>query len=161
MGKIKLLIGLSALSCSLTVFAACEEENDGIRSMDTGQVQLISPENLELEITVLVADDGFERAFGFQYICSDVIDNTAILFVFESLRRPSFHMRNVKAALDIAFIGVDGFIADIQRMQPYVLGSTRETYYSPESPAAMALETRAGFFAEHKISPGWRLRLSQ
>lgn len=138
--------------------ADCLDRTDELDSMGTAAMTLEGPGNESLSLTVRVADDPMERAGGFQHVCPDVILRTAIFFEFERPRRPSFHMHNVKAPLDIAFIDENGVIVDIQRMQPYAMGATQHPYYSPPGPVAAALETRAGYFGEHRVTEGdWRI----
>ena len=104
--------------------------------------------------TMLIADENDERAAGFQHICPDVISGTLILFVFPSEFVPSFHMRNVHAPLDIAFIDASGVVVDVQTMNTYVLGARNQPLYSPPVPAQAALEADVGFFTSEGIEPG-------
>ncbi len=60
-------------------------------------------------------------------------------------------MRNVHAPLDIAFIRADGTFVDVLRMDPGL------DLYGPDAPYAFALETRAGWFAEHGLDRQGRL----
>ena len=137
--SILLLLGTQS-SC-----ASCEVETPELAGMEV--VDLLFKRGTEtIRTQVRLADEGGERAAGFQHICAITIDTTLIYFAFERVRAPNFHMRNVKAALDIAFITEDGNIAEIQQMQPYVLGSNKETYYSPHQPVAAALEARSRIF---------------
>jgi uncharacterized membrane protein (UPF0127 family) len=138
--------------------ADCQPETPELKSMETEELVLNGPENRSMTMAVRVADDYRERGAGFQHICPATIDSTAIYFVFERPRRPSFHMQNVKAPLDIAFIDDGGTIVDIQRMEPYVLGSKQQPLYGPPGLVTAALETRAGFFKEQRITEGdWRI----
>lgn len=150
-----LLAGL--LIAPLIAGADCLPTTRALENMTSAELVLSAPGQQSVTLAVRVADDHRERAAGFQYICPDTIDGTAIYFVFERLRRPSFHMRNVKAPLDIAFIDGDGVIVDIQRMEPYVLGARQHETFSPPGEVAAALEVGAGYFAEHGITAGdWR-----
>lgn len=146
-----MLVGLPAA-------ADCVDATDTLRSMSHDEVTLHGPAGKSVVVEVRMADDARKRAAGFQHICPAAIERTAIYFAFDRARRPNFHMRNVEAPLDIAFIDGDGLIVDIQRMDPYVLGAAREIYYSPPGPVVAALEARAGFFSEHGVSAdGWRV----
>lgn len=150
-----LLAGL--LLAPLTAGADCLPTTRALEDMSPAELVLSASGQRPVTLAVRVADDPRERAAGFQYICPDTIDDTAIYFVFERSRRPSFHMRNVKAPLDIAFIDDDGVIVDIQRMLPYVVGARHHETYSPPGDVAAALEVHAGYFDEHGISAGdWR-----
>lgn len=148
-----MLVGLPAA-------ADCVDATDTLRSMSRAEVALHGPDGETVTVEVRMADDARKRAAGFQHICPRAIERTAIYFRFARARRPNFHMRNVKAPLDIAFIDGDGLIVDIQRMDPYVLGAAREIYYSPPGPVTAALETRAGYFTDRDISAGdWRVEV--
>jgi uncharacterized protein len=151
-----LLAGL--LLVSLNAAADCRQTTGAMDDMAEAKLVLAGPGERSVRLTVLVADDHRKRAAGFQHICPETIERTAIYFEFERLRRPNFHMNNVKAALDIAFIDAGGVIADIQRMEPYVLGARHHQTYSPPGEVAAALEVRAGYFAEQGITEGdWRV----
>lgn len=150
------------LLAGLQAGAVCKDATDSLKSMVVGELKLEGPAEQSLTLTVRVADDARKRGAGFQYICPETVAKTSIYFVFDRIRRPSFHMRNVRAPLDIAFIDGDGLIVDIQRMEPYVLGAAEDTYYSPPGRVAAALETRAGYFSEKQITAGnWRIKRLQ
>lgn len=146
------------LPVALDAAADCQPTTADLENMARADLVLAGPGRETVRLGVRVADEGRERAAGFQHICPATIDDTAIYFVFARPRRPSFHMRNVKAPLDIAFIDAAGAIVNIQRMEPYVLGATDNPTYGPAAAVATALEVRAGYFAENRISEGeWRV----
>lgn len=146
------------LAVSLDTLADCRTSTAELARMQAAVLTLAGPQERVLRLDARIADEARERAAGFQHICPQTIERRAILFRFARVRRPSFHMHNVKAPLDIAFIDADGRIVDIQRMQPYVAGAARQPTYSPPGAVAAALETRAGWFAEHGVRAGdWRL----
>lgn len=151
---------LTALTVAAGAHAECSASTSALDSMETTELTLSGPDNRSITLQARVADDNRERAGGFQYICPDAIAGTAIYFEFDHPRRPSFHMHNVEAPLDIAFVDAGGLIIDIQTMEPYVLGATRYKYYSPPGPVTAALETRAGYFSERRITAGtWKIEL--
>lgn len=151
-----LLYGLAL--ASLDAGAACQPTTEPLDDMGEADVILAGPGDRRVRLRVRVADDHRERAAGFQYICPETIAATAIYFVFERLRRPSFHMHNVKAPLDIAFIDADGVIVSIQRMEPYVVGAREQKTYGPQTGVAGALEARAGYFSSERITEDeWRV----
>jgi len=142
--------------------AQCVTASDALKGMSRVELMLQGPAGRVIELTARMADDSRERAAGFQHICPETIRDTAIYFQFPRPRRPHFHMRNVKAPLDIAFIDAVGVIVDIQRMAPYVLGAAREVFYSPPVPVMAALEARAGYFTDHGVTAGdWRVVVRQ
>ena len=85
--------------------------------------------------------------------CPETIEQMKILFVFERSGRGAFHMHNVVAPLDIAFVADDGTIVDVQQMLPYA-DPAKPRYYAPGAPYRYALEARVGFFAEHGLAAG-------
>lgn len=145
---------------SLDAGAACQPTTAPLDDMAEAGIVLAGPGERRVRLRVRVADDHRERAAGFQHICPETIETTAIYFVFERPRRPSFHMHNVKAPLDIAFIDADGVIVSIQRMEPYVVGAREQKTYGPQAEVAGALEARAGYFSGEGITENeWRVEL--
>ena len=118
-------------------------------------VRLMDDEGGVTAVEVKVAVKADEQQAGFQFISGEVIERSLILFVFSQTLLTRFHMRNVEAPLDIAFIGSDGAILDIQEMQPD-LGNSGPGLrtYGPSQPFRYALEAHAGFFRDHHISAG-------
>ncbi|HKZ49603.1 MAG TPA: DUF192 domain-containing protein [Candidatus Nanoarchaeia archaeon] len=106
-------------------------------------------------MTVKIADVQPEWNAGFQNVSLDVIEKTAILFVFPSAENRTFHMRNVAAELDIAFADSDGVIFQVQRMGP------GDSLYASSAPAMYALETRAGYIEENNITVRTRIVFRQ
>lgn len=130
--------------------AACVEETEAVTGMPTAELGLPGGRHLR----VRVAATGADRAAGMQHLCAEAVEDTAILFVFERPRRPRFHMNNVHAPLDIAFIAPDGRIVEVHRMEP-----GQETLTAPQQPVAGALEVAAGRGAAHDLEPGRVIRL--
>lgn len=150
-----LLAGL--LLASLNAAADCRRTTSALDAMAEAELVMAGPGRF-VKLAVRVADDHRKRAAGFQHICPETIESTAIYFEFEQPRRPSFHMRNVKAPLDIAFIDAAGVIVSIQRMEPYVLGAQQYRTWGSTGEVAAALEARAGYFADAQITEGgWRI----
>jgi len=73
----------------------------------------------------------------------------AMLFVFPRDSNLSFWMKNTAFDLDLAYIGPDGRITQVERMKAYDL----EPVFSRE-PARFALETAAGWLAAHGAKVG-------
>lgn len=126
------------------------------RKMEVAEIVIDLGAGEEVHERVRVADEQDERLAGFQHIGRKAIAQNLILFVFPQEVRGKFHMRNVVAPLDIAFIKEDGEIIAIMRMEP------GPELYGPEGPEGTfkyALEAPAGWFAARGITPGSRLRL--
>jgi uncharacterized membrane protein (UPF0127 family) len=118
-------------------------------------VKLMDDEGGVAAAEVRAAVSADEHQAGFQNISAEVIEKSLILFVFPAELVTRFHMRNVLAPLDIAFIGSDGDILDIQQMSPDT-GSNGPGLrtYGTNQPFRYALEAHAGYFREHRISAG-------
>ena len=130
----------------------CRPTTAGLSQMEERYLELIDDAGESVLLRVKVADESNEQAAGFQHICADIIESTAILFVFENPRQPLFHMNNVHANLDIAFIDIDGNVGDVQLMLEEFTSGESKLYPSTVS-AKYALEARQGYFSEHNISP--------
>ena len=102
-----------------------------------------------LALRVKAADTPDRQAGGFQCATALEISRNLILFDFGDEVLTQFHMRNVPAALDIAFIKADGRIFSILRMDP-----SPTQLYGPMGPFRYALEARAGFYESQGIRQG-------
>jgi uncharacterized membrane protein (UPF0127 family) len=102
-----------------------------------------------LAVRVKAADNPERHAGGFQCATREEIQRNLILFDFGEEITTQFHMRNVPAPLDIAFIKADGRIFSILRMEP---SPTR--LYGPMGTFRFALEARAGFYDSQGIRQG-------
>lgn len=100
-------------------------------------------------LRVKVAETGERQAAGFQCATPEEIRRNLILFDFGREIVTQFHMQNVPAALDIAFIKDDGRIFAILKMDP-----SPTELYGPLGPFRYALEARAAFFASQGIRQG-------
>lgn len=105
-------------------------------------------------LTVRIADEADERAQGMQHLPARVVRDHPIWFVFAEPRRVGWHMQNVRAPLDIAYVDATGTVIGVQRMTPDTSG------YGINAPIAAALEVAAGEAERLGITPGTRLRLS-
>ena len=132
--------------------AECQSSNRGMDNMEIREIKLLDARGQLHTINTHIADDGTERAYGYQYICEQVIDRTAILFVYRAPTNGKFHMSNVKAPLDIGFFDASGLLINQQLMLPYADGES--TLYSPGRAFKYALEARQGYFAEHNLVEG-------
>ena len=148
------LIVLLALLTSSCVHAqqACETDNVRLQSMPLIDVTLTRADGSHHTMPAKLANNNANRAAGFQRVCESTIEAMPILFVFEREDKPSFHMNNVVAPIDIAFIDKSGGVESIQSMKPYSLIELKKKLYSPKRPVLYALEVHKGFFAKHTIS---------
>jgi len=150
-----LLSMLGGFSLFVSEFAsaeiACEKTNADLQAMKEAKVSFRFEDGDTKEISVLLADTNQTRAAGFQRVCESTIEAKPILFFFESPIITSFHMNNVVAPIDIAFIDQDGRIDSFHAMQTYVLGSTSKPLYRSKGRIVAALEVRPGFYSENNI----------
>ncbi|HYB41227.1 MAG TPA: DUF192 domain-containing protein [Candidatus Methylomirabilis sp.] len=102
-----------------------------------------------LAVRVRFADSPERHAGGFQCATPEEIQRNLILFDFGDEILTQFHMRNVPAPLDIAFVKADGRIFSIIRMNP-----SPTQLYGPMGPFRFALEARAGFYESQGIRQG-------
>lgn len=100
-------------------------------------------------IRVKVAETSEQTAAGFQCSTPQEIQNTRILFDFGREIYTQFHMQNVPAALDIAFVKADGKIFSILKMDP-----SPTALYGPMGDFRFALEARAGFYESQGVRQG-------
>ena len=148
---ILLLLAMNLFMLPAQAQVACQVDNSALNAMPTSLVTFTRADGSQFEIAARTANNNYTRSQGFQRVCKESIAAKPILFIFETVRRPSFHMHNVVAAIDIAFIQESGAIDSIQAMQPYSLVSRARPRYRPHSPVIAALEAHPDFFAEHQL----------
>jgi len=102
-----------------------------------------------MAVRVKAADNSERQAGGFQCATPEEIQRNLILFDFGDEIVTQFHMRNVAAPLDIAFVKADGRIFSILRMDP-----SPSKLYGPMGTFRFALEARAGFYESQGIRQG-------
>ena len=100
-------------------------------------------------VRVKVAETDEQGAAGFQCSTPQEIQQTLILFDFGQEIYTQFHMQNVPAALDIAFVKADGTIFSILKMDP-----SPTALYGPMGNFRFALEARAGFYESQGVRQG-------
>ena len=100
-------------------------------------------------IRVKVAENSEQAAAGFQCSTPQEIQNMLILFDFGREIYTQFHMQNVPAALDIAFVKANGTIFSILKMDP-----SPTALYGPMGDFRFALEARAGFYESQGVRQG-------
>lgn len=118
--------------------------------MEEKTIILVNDHGDTIQLPVRVADESRELAAGYQFICPDVIRQTAVLFDFGRPFTSRFHMGNVFAPLDIAFFDSAGKLVKIEYMSAEPPGfSGKKKYYSAGAPYRYALEVPKGYFATH------------
>ena len=130
----------------------CEKDNEALRAMPDIEISLSRSDGSSHVMAAKLADTNASRAAGFQRVCESTIEAMPILFVFARETIPSFHMNNVVAPIDIAFVDRRGRIESIQSMKPYSIIEINKPVYSPKKPVLYALEVHKGFFEKHNLS---------
>ena len=146
------LIVLAALS--LAVLAGCRQEHlpkaPATKESRPGRVQLaIGGARLWVE----VAGDEAARSQGLMFR-RQMPEDEGMLFVFEYPQPLSFWMKNTYLPLDIAFVARDGSILNILRMKPLDEGPR----YLSQGQALYAIEVNAGWFKDHGVKAGDKVR---
>ena len=101
---------------------------------------------IPLNIEVPKTQTEFEMGLMFR---ESLEENTGMLFIFEEAGQKSFHMKDTRIPLDIAFIKEDGIIESIKELNPFTLlpvFSDGEVLY--------ALEVNRGWFVENNVNIG-------
>lgn len=158
---VTLVLSLFLTACASAQNKSCQTTNAALEAMPAVQVTLTRADGSTYQVTAKLANNNFTRAAGFQNVCASTMRETPILFTFETEVVPSFHMHNVLAPIDIAFIRKNAEIDVIHAMEPYSLIALEKPLYSPNGPIVSALETHKGFYAEHNIDLSSKITWSQ
>jgi uncharacterized membrane protein (UPF0127 family) len=143
------VLALTALlAASAAADPACARWRSAFAGMPERTIHIEAGERV-LTFTAKLADTIERQAAGFQCATPDEIQRTLILFDFGAEIQTSFHMDNVPAPLDIAFVKADGRMFSILVMAP-----SPTALYGPMGKFRWALEAPAGFFARHGIRQG-------
>lgn len=145
-----LLVGATATLLSSD--HGCVESTPDLDSMTWGQLWIDADGADPVELPVRLAVTPAQRAAGMQHLCPDAVAANPMLFVFSQPQFVGFHMNNVHADLDIAFIGPDWHVIEVARM---VQGGGA----SSGARIRAALEVKAGDAERLGIAPGTTLRL--
>jgi len=105
-------------------------------------------ESVRLPLNIEIPKNQTEFNLGLMFRESLDYDS-GMLFVFEENGQKSFHMKDTKIPLDIAFIKEDGTIESIKELNPFTLLPV----YS-DGDVLSALEVNRGWFAENDINVG-------
>ncbi len=80
---------------------------------------------------------------------SRMAEDDGMLFVFKTLDKRAFWMKNTELPLTVAFLDDRGFVINLEDMQPQSL----DTHWSA-APARYALEMNQGWFKKRGIDAG-------
>jgi len=151
--RLGFLVTLAVLAVLVTAGAAaqdpeCPRWREAFTAMPI-KMLTIQTGGKTMAVRVKAADNSERQAGGFQCATPEEIQRNLILFDFGDEIVTQFHMRNVAAPLDIAFIKADGRIFSILRMDP-----SPTKLYGPMGTFRFALEARAGFYDSQGIRQG-------
>jgi len=139
----------------------CQTDNRSLRAMPLVNVSFKRDDGSIFETQARLANTNATRAAGFQRVCASTIAAMPILFVFQTEQVPGFHMNNVVAPIDIAFIKKSGRLESIQAMQPYSVLQLRKPLWRPKQAVKYALEVHPGFFEKHNVNTTSRMTWSR
>lgn len=144
MKKYKLAVSIISLLFLInTVFASCKKEVHPVSVNDSVKITING-----IEISVELAITREEHRQGLMYR-EKLEKNHGMLFIFPEERRVSFWMKNTLIPLSIAFIKPDGWISQIDEMEPQSLES-----HLSEMNVKYVLEMNKGWFKENGINVG-------
>ncbi len=130
----------------------CPRWRRAFEGMPPATLVIVTAEGRRFQTTAKLAATDEGRLAGFQCATPDEIGTTVIVFDFHREVLGEFHMQNVPAPLDIAFVKASGRIFSILRMGP-----SPSTTYGPLGAYRYAIEARVGFFKAHGIAQGDRV----
>jgi uncharacterized membrane protein (UPF0127 family) len=134
----------------------CPRWRKAFREMPARTLVIQTAQGLRTQLPARAAAVDEARWAGLQCASVDEIRNTVVRFDFGREVLGAFHMQNVPAALDIAFVKASGRIFSILRMDPSPTAT-----YGPMGAYRYAIEARAGFFKELGIAPGDSVQLER
>ena len=109
--------------------------------------------DLPLQVEIPHTDGTFR--LGLMFRESLDIDK-GMLFIFEEVGQHSFHMKNTRIPLDIAFVREDGIVESIKELTPY---STLPVY--SDGKVLFAIEANRGWFTENNVEVGDEIVLGE
>ena len=109
--------------------------------------------DLPLEVEIPHTDATFRLGLMFR----ESLDvDKGMLFIFEEVGQHSFHMKNTRIPLDIAFVREDGIVESIKELTPF---SNLPVYSDGE--VLFAIEANRGWFAENNVEIGDEIVLGE
>lgn len=120
------------------------------------ELRLIGRGGQAVRVAAKVANTPSRRRHGLMEVPA-LPDGVGMLFVFPDEQRSGFWMKDTLMALDIAFVGRDGSVNRILRMDPCT--GPPCPVYDPGITYLYALEVRAGWFEQVGVDTDWKLEL--
>ncbi len=120
---------------------------------ETATIVVIGGEGEGVELTVELARTAGERSRGLMFR-EELAEDGGMLFVYVEDTEAGFWMKDTLIPLSIAFIAADGTILGVQDMEPL-----SEELHRPPEPYRYALEVNQGWFREHGLGRGDRVKI--
>ena len=114
-----------------------------------------SEEYIDLPLEVEIPNTDSKFRLGLMFRESLDVDK-GMLFIFEEVGEYSFHMKNTRIPLDVAFVKEDGTIESIKELTPY-----SNLPVSSDGEVLFAIEANRGWFAEHNVEVGDEIVLGE
>ena len=108
----------------------------------------VSEGRIRLPLRVEIPKNSTEFELGLMFRES-LDENSGMFFAFDEVGQKSFHMKDTKIPLDIAFIKEDGIIESIKHLEPFTLLPV-----SSDGEVLYALEVNRGWFEENNVNIG-------
>jgi len=110
-----------------------------------------------IDLPLLVELPNTEASFKLGLMFRESLDiDRGMLFIFEEVGQHSFHMKNTRIPLDIAFVREDGIVESIKELTPF---STLPVYSDGE--VLFAIEANRGWFTENNVEIGDEIVLGE
>jgi hypothetical protein len=136
--------------------SATSADSGGSNNSELSTVTIRASSGEKVKVHVEVADNIMSRYMGLRRRES-LPANQGMLFVYSSEQKQlSFTMADTLIPLSIAFIDSERRIIDMQDMKPL---DDKPPGYDSSGPAQYALEVNKGFFKEHGVEEGDRVKL--
>ena len=110
---------------------------------------------IDLPLLVEIPKNDASFRLGLMFRESLDIDK-GMIFIFEEVGQHSFHMKNTRIPLDIAFVKEDGTIESIKELTPY---SSLPVY--SDGQVLFAIEANRGWFTENNVEVGDEIVLAE
>ena len=112
-------------------------------------------EYIDLPLEVEIPNSESKFNLGLMFRESLDIDK-GMLFIFEKVGKHSFHMKNTRIPLDVAFVKEDGTIESIKELNPHTLLPV-----SSDGEVLFAIEANRGWFIENNVEVGDEIVLGE
>lgn len=112
----------------------------------------------DVVLDVSIAETPETRSRGLMGV-EKMAEDAGMVFLETQPVQQAFWMKNTLIPLSIAFWDESGTIRDILDMEPCAEEPCQ--LYTPQHPWVGAVEVNQGFFAEHGVEPGDRVRLER